>query len=88
MLHIFHGFVSHKHPKTGVLIQEQRHSYTADIEANSNNSSLGNILKLEGNVILCGGAINSPQLLMLSGIGDKDHLNSVGIHCVHNLKGV
>jgi choline dehydrogenase-like flavoprotein len=25
-------------------------------------------------VVLCGGAINSPQLLMLSGIGDRDHL--------------
>jgi choline dehydrogenase len=33
-------------------------------------------------VILCGGAINSPQLLMLSGIGPADHLRSVGIDVV------
>lgn len=30
-------------------------------------------------VLLCGGAINSPQLLMLSGIGPKDHLNEMGV---------
>jgi hypothetical protein len=32
-----------------------------------------------GEVILCGGAFNSPQLLQLSGIGDADHLRSLGI---------
>ena len=32
-----------------------------------------------GEVILCGGAFNSPQLLQLSGIGDADHLRSVGV---------
>jgi choline dehydrogenase len=33
-------------------------------------------------VILCGGAINSPQLLMLSGIGDADTLKGLGISVV------
>jgi 4-pyridoxate dehydrogenase len=39
-------------------------------------------------VILAGGVINSPQLLMLSGIGNPDHLASHGITCVHPLPGV
>ncbi len=33
----------------------------------------------EREVILCGGAFNSPQLLMLSGVGPADHLRAVGI---------
>jgi choline dehydrogenase len=39
-------------------------------------------------VILSGGAINSPQLLMLSGIGDAEHLKEHGIAVVADLKGV
>jgi choline dehydrogenase len=39
-------------------------------------------------VILCGGTINSPQLLMLSGIGPADHLKSLGIPVVQELPGV
>jgi choline dehydrogenase len=35
-------------------------------------------------VVLCGGAINSPQLLMLSGIGDRGHLEDHGIDTVHH----
>ena len=33
-----------------------------------------------GEVILCGGAFNSPQLLQVSGIGNAEHLRSVGCH--------
>lgn len=35
-------------------------------------------------VILCGGAVNTPQLLMLSGIGDARQLRSLGIDVLHN----
>ena len=39
-------------------------------------------------VILCGGAINSPQLLLLSGIGPENHLSDMGITPVLDLPGV
>jgi choline dehydrogenase len=39
-------------------------------------------------VILSAGAIASPQLLMLSGVGPADHLRSLGIPVVHPLPGV
>ena len=39
-------------------------------------------------VILCGGAINTPQILQLSGVGAEKDLNSLGIPVVKNLPGV
>ncbi len=39
-------------------------------------------------IILCGGAINTPQLLQLSGIGDADELSALGIRPVQHLPGV
>jgi choline dehydrogenase len=39
-------------------------------------------------VISCGGAFNTPQLLQLSGIGDPDHLRGLGIDVVSELPGV
>jgi 4-pyridoxate dehydrogenase len=39
-------------------------------------------------VILSGGVINTPQLLMLSGVGDADELRSIGIEVKLSLKGV
>jgi choline dehydrogenase len=39
-------------------------------------------------IILSGGAFNSPQLLQLSGVGDAEHLRSVGIEPIHHLPGV
>ena len=41
-----------------------------------------------GEVVLCGGAFNSPHLLALSGIGDADVLRSVGVEPRHHLPGV
>jgi choline dehydrogenase-like flavoprotein len=45
-------------------------------------------LNASGEVILCGGAINSPQMLMLSGIGPAEHLREKGIHVQVDLPGV
>src|SRR5947209_6176228 len=39
-------------------------------------------------VILCGGAINSPQLLQLSGVGNARELEALGVRVVHDLPGV
>jgi len=39
-------------------------------------------------VILCGGAINSPQLLQLSGVGNARELEPLGIDVVHDLPAV
>src|SRR5450755_1791242 len=41
-----------------------------------------------GEVILCGGSINSPQLLQLSGVGGAKLLEQVGVDVVHDLPGV
>jgi choline dehydrogenase-like flavoprotein len=41
-----------------------------------------------GEVVLCAGAINSPQLLLLSGIGPAGELSAAGVAARHDLRGV
>jgi len=50
----------------------------------------GNEISVSANTetILCGGAIGTPHLLMLSGIGPAEHLHSLGIDVVKDLPGV
>jgi choline dehydrogenase len=43
---------------------------------------------LAGEVICCGGSINSPQLLQLSGVGSAAELEGIGVEPVHDLPGV
>ncbi|MEM7373102.1 MAG: choline dehydrogenase [Bacteroidota bacterium] len=58
---------------TGVIY----HQKGQRIEANVNKE-----------VILSAGAYNSPQILMLSGIGDREELSKHGIEVIHHLPGV
>ena len=45
-------------------------------------------LNVRHEVLLCAGALQSPQVLMTSGIGPADHLQQFGIAVVHDLPGV
>ena len=44
--------------------------------------------RADGEVVLSGGAVNSPRLLLLSGVGPAEHLRGVGVDVVHDLPGV
>ena len=49
----------------------------------------GETFTVEGEeIILSAGAVGSPHILMLSGIGPADHLSDVGVELVHDLPGV
>jgi choline dehydrogenase-like flavoprotein len=46
------------------------------------------IVRASREVVVCSGALQSPQLLMLSGIGPGEHLRAIGLPVVHDLPGV
>ncbi len=49
----------------------------------------GQLRRVDGSrVVVCAGALQSPALLLRSGIGPSDHLAGVGIHCQVELGGV
>ena len=68
---------------TGIVLERNRAvgvEYVVDGQARRDDATR--------EVIVSGGAINSPQLLMLSGIGPADQLREHGISVAHDLAGV
>jgi choline dehydrogenase len=68
---------------TRIVLQGRR---AAAVEARSEQGPFS--VRASREIVLCGGSIHSPQLLMLSGIGDGEHLRSIGIEVRHHLPGV
>lgn len=64
-------------------LRRQNHALTQKVD-----SCIREKIYCEGDVILSGGAINSPQLLMLSGVGKASHLKNHDIPVVQDLPGV
>ena len=46
------------------------------------------MIRADAEVLLCAGAVQSPHILQLSGIGDPEELSAHGVPVVHALKGV
>jgi choline dehydrogenase-like flavoprotein len=71
----------------GVEYQKGERLYAAHPGA-SRSAGQTRVVRARREVILAGGAFNSPQLLMLSGVGDPDVLGKCGIRPLVPLKGV
>jgi len=68
---------------TRILMEKQR-AVGVEFEHEGHTKQL----RATREVLLCAGALQSPQILMLSGIGPRKHLVEKGIACVHDLEGV
>lgn len=66
---------------TKILFNNQKRAIAVQFEMDS----LNYVIYARKEIIISGGAINSPQLLMLSGIGPKEHLTELGIPIVSDL---
>jgi choline dehydrogenase len=68
---------------TTVLIDGEQATGVEYLQAGGTHTARAN-----AEVIVCGGAVNSPQLLMLSGVGPADHLIEMGIGIKADSPGV
>lgn len=74
--------------ETGAMVQRILFEGNRAVGIEYDHKGTRHTIHVRKEVILSGGAINTPQLMMLSGIGPADHLRSHDIDVVLNLPGV
>lgn len=79
--------ITHAHAER-LLFKETEDRVTSGIRFSIKGKLKHAMLKAGGEVILSSGAIGSPQILQVSGIGPGDLLQNLGIKVRHELKGV
>jgi choline dehydrogenase-like flavoprotein len=72
---------------TQILFDDKKRAIGVKFDRNGVKGQ-GLQVKARREVILSGGSVNSPQLLMLSGVGPKEELQKLDIPLVHHLPGV
>jgi choline dehydrogenase len=75
------------HAQVTRIIIEGRHAVGVHYVRGQHHNTMRE-LRARREVIVCAGAINTPRLLQLSGIGDADHLHMLGVRVEHHLPGV
>jgi choline dehydrogenase len=70
---------------TRIVVEDGR---ATGVEIHDEKTKARRIVHADGEVLLCAGAVQSPHILQLSGIGDPEELTAHGIKVVKALKGV
>jgi choline dehydrogenase len=70
---------------TRIVVEDGR---AVGVEIIEEKETTPRVIRADAEVLLCAGAVQSPHILQLSGIGDPEELTAHGIKVVHPLKGV
>jgi choline dehydrogenase len=71
---------------TKIVFNSER--VATEVEFTETNSNKKLVAKINKELVLCGGAIHSPKLLLLSGVGPAEELETLNIPLVYNVPGV
>jgi choline dehydrogenase-like flavoprotein len=82
------GKRSNLNVQTGVQVERILFEGKRAVGVSYNQGGKRHSIRANKEVILCAGAFNSPQLLMVSGVGPEKELQKFGIPLVHDLPGV